>query len=87
MAIITKNGIKLYPVGNWQKNQHKLYNYHDKMSIKAHEEDTDEAWDTLYESEKLLDVFNTNVYDGIVYAPYKDYCKLKDIIGYYDLTH
>lgn len=40
--------IKLYPVCNWERNQHKMYNYNDKMYIKAHEENTEEAMEAQY---------------------------------------
>lgn len=79
--------VKLYPVCNWERNQHKMYNYNDKMYIRSHEEQTQEAWDLFYESERLLEAFNSNVRNGVAYVTYPDYCKIKDIIGYYDLTH
>ena len=84
---VTRKGVRLYPVCKWYDNQHKLYNYNDKMYNKAHDEGTQEAFEAFYESERLLDVFHGNIINGIVYATYKDYCKLKDIIGYYDITH
>lgn len=79
--------VKLYPVCNWERNQHKMYNYNDKMYIKAHEENTEEAWRAFEESERLLEVFNGQVRNGLVYAVYEDYCLIKDILGYYDWTH
>ena len=79
--------VKLYPVCNWERNQHKIYNYNDKMYIKAHEENTEEAWSAFEESERLLEVFNGQVRNGLVYATYGDYCLIKDVLGYYDWTH
>lgn len=72
--------VKLYPVCNWERNQHKMY-------IRSHEEQTQEAWDLFYESERLLEAFNSNDRNGVAYVTYPDYCKIKDIIGYYDWTH
>lgn len=86
---LKKNGKKLYPVCTWMKNQHKLYNYNDKMYIKMVESGySDEDVKAFEEAERLLDVFEGGLHrDGLVYAEYSDYKIIKDIIGYYDLTH
>lgn len=87
---LMKNGTKLYPVCNWYKNQHKIYNYYDKCYIKAfdYETATDEDFDAYEEAQRLIEVFDGGVQsDGLVYATYKDYCKIKDIIGAYDYRH
>lgn len=84
MTWMTKEGVRLYPVAGFEENQHKLYNYNDLMYIRAHEEDTDEAWDAFYESERLLEEFNGHVHNGVAYVPYPYYCRIRDIIGYYD---
>lgn len=87
--VITRDGEKLYPVCGWEKNQHKMFNYNDKMYNYMVESDYGDAEvDAFEESERLLDVFNGGVRsDGLVYAVYGDYKKIKDIIGYYDMTH
>ena len=60
------SNIKLYPVCNWERNQHKMYNYNDKMYIKAHEEDTEEAWRAFEEGERLLEVLSYKGYSWIL---------------------
>lgn len=86
--VIKRGAKKLYPVCGWYKNQHKMYNYNDKMAIAYYDTYGDSEYEALRESERLLSVFNDGVRsDGIVYAEYEDYKKIKDIIGYYDLTH
>ena len=85
--IIIKNGVKLYPVCKWASNQHKMYNYNDKAAIRAQDTLTDEALSELEESQRLLAVFDSNLYNGLVYAEYNDYCKIKKIIGKYNARH
>lgn len=81
-----RNGKKLYPVCNWQNNQHKMFNYYDKMYLKMIDNDYDDnSIDDYENAERLLNVFNTGVYnDGLVYAEYNDYKAIKDIISFYD---
>lgn len=90
MALITKNGKKLYPIGKFTTYQHVFYNYNDRMYNKMYDEEhSEEACEAYDESERLLDVFNTNPQDanGIVYVEYNDYKVMKDIIGGYAVRH
>lgn len=90
-------GKKLYPVCSWERNQHKLYNaldrahnrvsdlYEDK-SASMEEIDKAEAW--VREVERLIWIFDSHVAnDGLVYALWEDVCKIKDVIGAYDMRH
>ena len=84
-----ENGRTLYPVCNWNNNQHKLYNAHDRIMIDIYEAreagtDTQEIYDRQEEIEHLLDVFNAYVVGGIAYATYEDSVKIKDIVAAYD---
>lgn len=80
----TKRNKKMYPVGNFMNHQHMIFNYSDKCYNEMMETETSDSYDRFYESEQLVDKFNTNPrINGIVYAYYEDYKKLKDIIGGY----
>lgn len=84
-----KNGNKLYPTCKWESNQHKMFNYYDRMYLKMLDSDyEDSAVDACDEAERLLDVFNSGVCDdGLVYAEYADYTAIKEIIVAYDMRH
>ena len=90
------NKVKLYPVGNWYKYQHVLYNAHDRaMNAMYDAEESGNAeqlskaidWNEIVND--LLDKFDCGPRDnnGIVYMEYKDYKVAKDIIGGYAYRH
>ena len=87
MALIInkKTGRKMYPVCSWEENQHKLYNAHDRLMCALYDgEDVDEEIEKL---ERALDIFNSNVYHGIVYAEWSDAQIIKDYIWAYNARH
>lgn len=87
-SLIVKNGKKMYPVASWYNCQHMFYNYVDRCFIAMVDADyTEESVSRHDEAERLLDVFNTNIHNGLAYAEYADYRKMKDIIGAYILRH
>ena len=84
------NKVKLYPVGNWYKYQHVLYNAHDRaMNAMYDAEESGNAeqlgkaikWNERVED--LLEMFDSGIQDstGMGYMEYKDYKETKDIIG------
>lgn len=80
----TKENKKMYPVGSFEKHQHMVFNYNDRCYNEMMETETVESYDKFEEAEQLVDEFMTNPrVNGIVYAYYEDYSKLKDIIGGY----
>ena len=83
-----KEGKKLYPVCSWERNQHKLYNASDRARIWWFESDySEEAMKECDEIDRLIEVFDNYIIDGIVYAVYEDYIKIKDYIAAYDARH
>lgn len=78
-------GKKLYPVCSWEKNQHKLYNAHDRLMNAMYEGKVD--FDALERVEKAMSAFDAHVIDGIVYATYEDSLLIKDYVGAYDARH
>lgn len=90
MAKLYKNkaGETLYPVCSWEKNQHKLYNAHDRAMIWCYDTDwSDEAQAELDRVQRAIDVFDGCVINGLVYATYKDSLVIKDIVWAYDARH
>ena len=90
----TNNGNKLYPVCNWERNQHKIYNYIDRCKIaeqeaflNGSESEVKEAYERSENAERLIEVFNGFVIDGVVYAEYNDYKAIKNVIAGYDYRH
>ena len=90
------NKTKLYPVGNWYKYQHVLYNAHDRAMntmYDAEESGTAEQLGKAIEwnerVEDLLEKFDCGIQDstGMVYMEYKDYKETKDIINAYAYRH
>lgn len=90
------NKTKLYPVGNWYKYQHVFYNAHDRamnalydMQQSGTAEQLDKAIEWSERVEDLLGKFDCGPRDrsGMVYAEYKDYKAMKDIIGGYAYRH
>lgn len=94
MKLITKDGKKLYPLCGWERCEHIIDTYYTSCL-----NDRDDAFfeDRLDDYERLdkkcdrvsylYDVFEANVYDNIVYAPYPEYGELKNIITGYDVRH
>ena len=89
-----KKGNKLYPVCSWEKNQHKLYNAHDRLFVAicdAREEgnvgELSRLLDTMETLERVMGIFDSYVVEGIVYATYKDGLIIKDYIWAYDARH
>jgi len=83
-----KKGEKLYPVCSWEKNQHKLYNAHDRVMIRIAEEGyTEELADLLDKVERALCAFDAHVIGPTVYATWEDGRIIKDFIGGYDMRH
>lgn len=87
---------KLYPVGNWYKYQHVLYNAHDRAMNAMHDaeqsgtaEHLDKAIEWNEKVNDLLGKFDCGFQDanGMVYMEYKDYKVVKDIIGGYAWRH
>ena len=87
---------KLYPVGNWYKYQHVLYNAHDRAMNAMYDaeqsgtaEQLDKAIEWNEKVEDLLSKFDCGFQDanGMVYMEYKDYKAVKDIIGEYAWRH
>ena len=90
------NKTKLYPVGNWYKYQHVLYNAHDRAMNAMYDaeqsgtaEQLDKAIEWNERVEDLLEMFDNGIQDstGMVYMEYKDYKETKDIIGEYAYRH
>ena len=83
-----KQGVKLYPVCNWELNQHKIYNAHDRaMNYCTDTNWCDKAVQELERVDKAMEAIDRYVINGMVYARYEDYKLLKDIISAYDARH
>lgn len=83
-----KDGVKMYPVCNWERNQHKVYNAHDRAVVRAIEENySPESVAWLDKVERAMELIDSHIYDGTVYATWKDGEILKDIIYGYDARH
>lgn len=80
-----KEGKKMYPVCNWEKNQHKLYNAYDRIVVAVY--DGKAECDELEKIQKALDAFNSFVVNGMVYATYEDGLLIKDYIWAYNARH
>lgn len=77
-----KTGKKLYPVCNWENNQHKLYNAHDRIMNAIYDGEAD--YDQLERIEKAMSAFDGCVINGMVYATYEDSILIKDYIWAYN---
>lgn len=87
---------KMYPVGRWETYQHVFYNAHDRAINALHDarehgsvEQLDKAIEWSERVADLLGKFDCGPRDknGIVYAEYRDYKVMKDIIGGYAYRH
>ena len=78
-------GRKLYPVANWQNNEHKIENEYSKLRLKNYEDMTKkelEYFDSLEEAYNEMEVI-----DNFIYANYNHYVILKEAILNYNLRH
>lgn len=89
-----KNGEKLYPVCKWEQNQHKLYNAHDRIMNAIYDAREEADFDeldrlevALEELEEVMSIFEKHVYNGLVYASYKDGLRIKNYTWAYDARH
>ena len=82
------NGVKFYPVCNRERNAHKIEYWYDKAWLDCYDTYNEEAEAKLEEAKKLLNYFLCYVgNDGLVYAPYKDGQRIKEMIVCYELCH
>lgn len=83
-----EKGEKLYPVCGFQRSQHKLYYWHDKAWLRVYDNEnpTDKEWEELEFWDEVLEQ-SFNVYDGLIYMPYRYYNRVKEAIVAYDLYH
>ena len=84
------NGVKFYPVCSFEKNQHKIHYWYNKALLACYDSDwqDEKAVDEREEAEKMLGYFDFYTgRDGLVYAPYKDGQRIKEMIVCYDLCH
>ena len=80
-----KEGKKLYPVCSWEKNQHKLYNAHDRVCVAIYEGEAD--YDDLAKVEEAMGAFERYVINGLVYATYEMGKIIKDYVWAYNARH
>jgi hypothetical protein len=79
---------KLYPICSWEKNQHKIYNAHDRAVNWCYESNhSDEAEANLERVERMMDVIDGIIINGIVYGTWEDYKLIKDCTVAYDVRH
>ena len=88
----TKDGKKLYAVGSWENNQHKIYNDYTKALNElddAYESGDDkrieraEAWRDRAELE--MEWVDNVMEDGLIYAPWEVRSLIKDVCAAYDV--
>lgn len=83
MVLVIK-GVKYYPVGSWEANQHKFYNRSDVCANRYYETLSDEDFEAWQEAQDLLSLFDWCPRKGdMVYAKWEDYKRLKGIIQWY----
>jgi hypothetical protein len=98
MAVMIKNGKKYYPAARWEHAQHKIEYWLVKAENKidgwyfGEGELSDKEHDFLekeveYLKNLLEHRFYPNEKDGIVYLPYSDYKRVRDMIAKYDARH
>lgn len=80
-----REGKKMYPVCSWEKNQHKLYNAHDRVYLAICDGEAD--WEDLERVEKALGAFDAHVINGTVYATWEDRKLIMDYVGAYNARH
>ncbi len=83
-----REGRKLYPVCGFEKNQHKLYNAHDRAMNRIYDgDDSEEAFADLERVERALEAFNRHIIGSTVYATYEESNLIKDYVVAYDVRH
>lgn len=83
-----ETGKKMYPVGRWKTYSHVFYNYNDICYNEYMENPTDKTESKFDQSQVILGLFEHNPQsNGVVYAYYEDYRKMKDIIEAYRYRH
>lgn len=83
-----KQGRKLYPVCRWERNQHKIYNAYDRAYVRMIEDSySQESVAELDRASRAMELIDSNIYDGIVYATWEDGLILKSYIGSYNARH
>lgn len=80
-----KDGQKLYPVCNWEHNQHKLYNAHDRAMVALYEGTG--SYTEVDRIEQAMDAFEKHVIGGMVYATYEDGILIKEYVWAYNARH
>lgn len=78
---------KLYPVCNWENNQHKIGYWYTKARNDYDMELNDETEARYNDACEMMEAFDHYVINGIVYAPYQMYKRLKEAIICYDVRH
>lgn len=78
-------GKKLYPVCSWEKNQHKLYNAHDRVMLAIYDGKAD--YDDLEKVEEAMSAFERYVINGLVYATWENRNLIMDYIFAYNARH
>lgn len=91
MIITTKSGKKLYPVANWERNEHKIFAEQEHMMYIINCAVEDKDFETVNKVSEKLDRLETamaySVYDGLIYAEYPAYKILKATIADYNIRH
>ena len=87
-------GKKLYPVCNWERNQHKIYNAYERAWVRQYEARNGGTDKELAEADKAYEyamiaynAFDACVMGGIVYATWEEGKVIKDLIAGYDFRH
>ena len=89
-----KDGKKMYPVCSWERNQHKIYNAHERAWVRLYQARENGTPEEESEAKKAYDyamiaynAFDACVRDGIVYATWDEGKVIKDLIAGYDFRH
>lgn len=80
-----KQGKKMYPVCSWEKNQHKLFNAHDRIMNEYTAGEVE--YDVVEKVEQAMGAFEAHVIDGTVYATWEDRNLIMDYIFAYNARH
>lgn len=90
---VSADGRKLYPLANWNNNQHKLYYWYWKaqngfFDAVNSDGDVEKAQLEVDRFARFIDIFDGYVDRcGIAYAPYPEYADMKEALVCYDLYH
>lgn len=81
-------GETLYPACNWYNNQHKIHYWYTKASNAYFDENpSDKDYDFFDEMNEIMDVYESSIHNGLVYATYKMCQRIKELITCYDIKH